>query len=107
MDNNKVHNNILKFAIEEITFTQFYAFLMESTPSNPIFVKSSKVSGGTFARDVNWGPFLNGIARGAIYDYEAKDYMVVQSQDDGGDWRTIDLQNVTECRFEGKRYRVR
>jgi hypothetical protein len=56
---------------------------------------------------VNWGPFLNGIARGAIYDYEAKDYMVVQSQDDGGDWRTIDLQNVTECRFEGKRYRVR
>jgi hypothetical protein len=107
MEFNKVHNKILKFAIEEITFTQFYSFLMESTPSNPIFVKSSKVSGGTFARDVNWGPFLNGIARGAIYDYEAKDYMVVQSQDDGGDWRTIDLQNVTECRFEGKRYRVR
>jgi hypothetical protein len=107
MDNNKVYNKILKFALPEITFSQFYSFLMESTPSNPIFVKSSKVSGGTFARDVNWGPFLNGIARGAIYDYEAKDYMVVQSQDNGGDWRTIDLANVIECRFEGKRYRVR
>lgn len=107
MEANKVYNKIVKFAVDEITFTQFYAFLMESTPSNPIFVKSSKVKGGTFARDVNWGPFLNGIARGAIYDYEAKDYMVVQSQDDGGDWRTIDLQNVTECRWEGKRYRVR
>ena len=107
MESNKVHSKILKFAIDEITFTQFYAFLMESTPSNPIFVKSGKVDGGTFARDVNWGPFLNGIARGAIYDYEAKDYMVVQSQDNGGDWRTIDLANVTECRFEGKRYIVR
>jgi hypothetical protein len=107
MDNNKVYNKILKFALPEITFSQFYAFLMESTPSNPIFVKSEKVSGGTFARDVNWGPFLNGIARGAIYDYEAFDYMVVQSQDDGGDWRTIDLQSVTECRWQGQRYRVR
>jgi hypothetical protein len=107
MESNKVHSKILKFAIEEITFTQFYAFLMESTPSNPIFVKSDKVSGGTFARDVNWGPFLNGIARGAIYDYEAKDYMVVQSQDNGGDWRTIDLGTVQECTWEGKRYRVR
>jgi hypothetical protein len=58
MDNNKVYNKILKFALPEITFSQFYAFLMESTPSNPIFVKSDKVSGGTFARDVYWGPFL-------------------------------------------------
>ena len=107
MEFNKVHNKILKFAIEEITFTQFYAFLMESTPSNPIFVKWRKVGGAATQRDVNWGPFLNGIARGAIYDYEALDYMVVQSQDNGGDWRTIDLQSVTECRFEGKRYRVR
>jgi hypothetical protein len=107
MEANKVYNKILKFAIEEITFTQFYAFLMESTPSNPIFVKWNKVGGAATQRDVNWGPFLNGIARGAIYDYEAKDYMVVQSQDNGGDWRTIDLQSVTECRFEGKRYRVR
>ena len=107
MESNKVYNKILKFALPEITFTQIYAFLMESTPSNPIFVKSEKVSGGTFARDVNWGPFLNGIARGAIYDYEALDYMVVQSQDNGGDWRTIDLQSVSECRWQGQRYRVR
>jgi hypothetical protein len=107
MESNKVYNKILKFALPEITFSQFYAFLMESTPSNPIFVKSTKVSGGTFARDVNWGPFLNGIARGAIYDYEAKDYMVVQSQDNGGDWRTIDLQSVSECTWQGQRYRVR
>lgn len=107
MESNKVYNKILKFALPEITFSQFYAFLMESTPSNPIFVKSEKVSGGRFERDVNWGPFLNGIARGAIYDYEAKDYMVVQSQDDGGDWRTIDLQSVSECRWQGQRYRVR
>ena len=37
--------------------------------------------------------------------------MVVQSIRNGAPgkdaWRTIDLQNVTECRFEGKRYRVR
>jgi hypothetical protein len=33
--------------------------------------------------------------------------MVVQSQDDGGDWRTVVLRNVEECRWEGKRYRVR
>lgn len=111
MEANKVYNKIVQFAGEEITFTQFYAFLMQSTLSNPIYVKSSKVSGGVFDRKVYWGPFLNGIARGAIYDYEAKDYMVVQSIQDGAPgkdaWRTIDLQNVTECRFEGKKYRVR
>jgi hypothetical protein len=33
--------------------------------------------------------------------------MVVQSQDDGGDWRTVVLRNVEECRWQGKRYRVR
>jgi hypothetical protein len=33
--------------------------------------------------------------------------MVVQSQDNGGDWRTIDLQSVSECTWEGQRYRVR
>jgi hypothetical protein len=106
MNNNKVHNKILKFAIEEITFTQFYAFLMESTASNPIFVKSSKLEGGSFNKNVNWGPppYPNGRA---LYDYEALGYMVVQSQSDGGDWRTIVLENVIECAYEGKRYRVR
>lgn len=111
MNSNKVYNKIVKFAVDEITFTQFYAFLMESTLSNPIFIESTKVSGGAFNRNVYWGPFSNGIARGAIYDYEAKDYMVVQSIRNGAPgkdaWRTIDLQNVTGCRFEGKRYRVR
>lgn len=107
MTNNKVHNKILKFAVEEITFTQFYSFLMDSTPSNPIRVKWNKVDGGEATRNVNWGPFLNGIARGAIYDYEALDYMVVESQSDGGDWRTINLGFVQECTYEGKRYRVR
>jgi hypothetical protein len=106
MNNNKVHNKILKFAIEEITFTQFYSFLMDSTASNPIFVKSTKLEGGNFEKDVNWGPppYPNG---NALYDYEALGYMVVQSQDDGGDWRTVVLRNVEECRWEGKRYRVR
>jgi hypothetical protein len=107
MNNNKVHNKILEFAVPEITFTQFYAFLMDSTPSNPIWVKWNKVDGGTTTRSVNWGPFLNGIARGAIYDYEALDYMVVQSVDNNGDWRTVDLQSVEECRWQGRRYRVR
>lgn len=104
MESNKVHSKIIKFAVEEITFTQFYAFLMESTPSNPIFVKSTKLKGGNFERDVNWGPGPSG---NALYDYEARGYMVVQSQDDRGDWRTIVLENVEECRWEGKRYRVR
>ena len=107
MNNNKVHNKILQFAVPEITFTQFYAFLMESSSANPIWVKWNKVDGGTTTRSVNWGPFLNGIARGAIYDYEALDYMVVQSVDNNGDWRTIDLQGVEECRWEGRRYRIR
>lgn len=106
MNSNKVFNKIVQFAVEEITFTQFYAFLMESTSSNPIFVKSTKLEGGSFDKDVNWGPppYPNGRA---TYDYEARGYMVVQSKDDGGDWRTIVLQNVIECEFEGKRYRVR
>lgn len=107
MNANKVHSKILEFAVPEITFTQFYSFLMDSTPSNPIWVKWNKVDGTQTTRSVNWGPFLNGIARGAIYDYEALDYMVVQSEDNNGDWRTINLQFVTECRWQGKRYRVR
>lgn len=107
MVENKVHNKILQFAVPEITFSQFYSFLMDSTPANPIWVKWNKVDGATTSRAVNWGPFLNGIARGAIYDYEAYDYMVVQSVDNNGDWRTINLQDVQECRWQGRRYRVR
>ena len=108
MNNNKVHNKILKFAVDEITFTQFYSFLMDSTSSNPIWVKWNKIDGDETTRRVNWGP---GPSCNATYDYEALDYMVVQSIQDGAPgkdaWRTIDLQNVTECRFEGKKYRVR
>ena len=111
MQANKVHSKIVQFAVEEVTFTQFYSFLMDSSQSNPIRIKWSKVGGGGANRLVYWGPFLNGIARGAIYDYEAKDYMVVQSLNDGAPskdaWRTIDLQSVSECVWEGKRYRVR
>jgi hypothetical protein len=107
MIENNVHNKILQFAVPEITFTQFYDFLLDSNAGKPIWVKWNKVDGGTTTRSVYWGPFLNGIARGAIYDYEAYDYMVVKSVDNNDDWRTINLGFVTECRWEGKRYRVR
>jgi hypothetical protein len=107
MIENNVHNKILQFAVPEITFTQFYDFLMDSNSSKPIWVKWNKVDGGQTTRSVYWGPFENGIARGAIYDYEAYDYMVVKSVDNNNDWRTINLGFVTECRWEGKRYRVR
>ena len=102
-----VHNKILQFAVPEITFTQFYDFLLDSNAGKPIWVKWNKVDGGQTTRSVYWGPFLNGIARGAIYDYEAYDYMVVKSEDNNDEWRTINLGFVTECRWEGKRYRVR
>lgn len=105
MEANKVHSKILKFAIEEITFTQFYAFLMESRASNPIRVKWDKVRGGGQAeQSVYWGPGPSGRA---TYDYEALDYMVVVSLTRNGEWRTINLQGVEECTYEGKRYRVR
>ena len=107
MIENNVHNKILQFAVPEITFTQFYDFLMDSNSSKPIWVKWNKVDGGQTTRSVYWGPFLNGISRGAIYDYEAYDYMVVKSEDNNDEWRTINLGFVTECRWEGKRYRVR
>jgi hypothetical protein len=71
MIENNVHNKILQFAVPEITFTQFYDFLLDSNAGKPIWVKWNKVDGGTTTRSVYWGPFLNGIARGAIYDYEA------------------------------------
>ena len=107
MIENNVHNKILQFAVPEITFTQFYDFLMDSNSSKHIWVKWNKVDGGQTTRSVYWGPFLNGISRGAIYDYEAYDYMVVKSEDNNDEWRTINLGFVTECRWEGKRYRVR
>ena len=104
MTGNKVHNKIVEFAPPEITFTQFYSFLMESRPEKPIWVKWNKIDGDETTRRVNWGPGPSG---NALYDYEALDYMVVQSIDNNGDWRTIDLQGVLECRWEGKRYSVR
>ena len=73
MIENNVHNKILQFAVPEITFTQFYDFLLDSNAGKPIWVKWNKVDGGQTTRSVYWGPFLNGIARGAIYDYEAYD----------------------------------
>ena len=69
----------------------------------PFKVFSRKVDGTRMVRD---GFTVAGPSNNAVYDYEAKGYMVFQDLDQGG-WRTIVLDNVYKIEKDGKTYLVR
>jgi hypothetical protein len=109
MNSNKVFKNIQNFVARDITLRQFQDLLESSTRSNPIRVKWETQEGN---QDYYWmwwedGP-LGTTARGDAMSAtkEAEGMFNIQTFEQGK-WRTLDLQTVSQCRFENKIYYVK
>ena len=109
MYNNQVHNKIIQLAAETIGITEFYDLLLQSNSSERIRIKWMTEEGNERYYFCYWEP-------GPVATTEAGLKASQTKQDKGmynlqvvglnGDWRTIDFNTVTACRFNGKLYRV-
>ena len=109
MYNNTVHNKMIQFATEDIGFTEFYDFLLQSNSSQPIRIKWTTEEGNERYYFCYWenGPVGTTEAGAkASATKQAKGMYNLQVVGINGDWRTIDFNTVSACRFRGKLYRV-
>jgi membrane carboxypeptidase/penicillin-binding protein PbpC len=109
MYNNAVHNKIIQLAAEDIGFTQFYDFLLQSNASEPIRIKWDTMEGNERYYFCYWqnGPVgTTEAGRKASATKQANGMYNLQVVGISGDWRTIDFNTVSACRFKGKLYRV-
>ena len=96
----KEHPKVKKVDLKRksIPFNRFYEFL---TSGEEVIVYWSNLSGQSLRRRMVYGPFLGG----ALYDYEADGYMVMDDLTKGN-WRTVVLDNVTSISYRGDVYNV-
>ena len=109
MYNNSVHNKIINLAAETIGITEFFDMLRDSTASNPIRIKWDTMEGNERYYFCYWEPGPVATTEPGLKASQTKqDKGMYNLQVVGisGDWRTIDFNTVTACRFRGKLYRV-
>ena len=101
---NTVHNKLVKFAPQSISLSEFQDLLEESTKSNPIRVEWETLEGN---RDYYWMWWDEGAYVGddASETKEAEGMFNIQTYEKGS-WRTLTLQTVSKCRYNGKVYIV-
>ena len=107
MTENKVYDKLMNFALSEISFNTFELMLKESTQSNPIRIGWQTEEGNNRYYFAYWdsAAYVGGDAGGSAT--KAAEGMVnLQVMDISGDWRTIDYNTVTKCRFNNQTFRV-
>jgi hypothetical protein len=107
MDSNKVYDKLMNFALSEISFNTFELMLKESTQSNPIRIGWRTEEGNNRYYFCYWdsAAYVGGDAGGSAT--KAAEGMVnLQVMDIAGDWRTIDYNTVTKCRFNGQTFKI-
>ena len=107
MTENKVYDKLMNFALSEISFNTFELMLKESTQSNPIRIGWQTEEGNNRYYFAYWdsAAYVGGDAGGSAT--KAAEGMVnLQVMDIAGDWRTIDYNTVTKCRFNNQTFRV-
>jgi hypothetical protein len=107
MYNNAVHNKIVQLATEDIGITEFFDMLRDSTASNPIRIKWDTMEGNERYYFCYWdsAAYVGGKAGGSATK-QLNGMYNLQVVGINGDWRTIDFNTVSACRFNGKLYRV-
>jgi hypothetical protein len=107
MYNNQVHNKIIQLAAEDIGFTEFYDLLLQSNSSEQIRIKWTTMEGNERYYSCYWdsAAYVGGNAGGSATK-QANGMYNLQVVGISGDWRTIDFNTVSACRFKGKLYRV-
>jgi hypothetical protein len=107
MTENKVYDKLMNFALSEISFNTFELMLKESTQSNPIRIGWRTEEGNNRYYFCYWdsAAYVGGNAGGSAT--KAAEGMVnLQVMDIAGDWRTIDYNTVTKCRFNGQTFKI-
>jgi hypothetical protein len=107
MTDNKVYDKLMNFALSEISFNTFELMLKESTQSNPIRIGWKTEEGKNRYYFAYWdsAAYVGGNAGGSATK-EAEGMVNLQVMDIQGDWRTIDYNTVTKCRFNGQTFKV-
>jgi hypothetical protein len=108
MTENKVYDKLMNFALSEISFNTFELMLKESTQSNPIRIGWQTEEGNNRYYFAYWdsAAYVGGNAGGSAT--KAAEGMVnLQVMDIAGDWRTIDYNTVTKCRFNGQTFKIK
>lgn len=101
--NLKVARRITEFAKRnEISFSQMRDMILEW--NSPMRIYSKRLNGTNLVRECYSVPGPSGRA---VYNYEAKGYMVMKTGDDSRDWITIVLRNVEKITKDGKTFYVK
>lgn len=101
MNINKVHNKIIEFAREYISFSEMKDMVLQW--NEPFRIYSKKVNGRNITRDMY---SVAGPSGNVNYDYEAKGYMIFFDES-VNDYRTIVLKNVEKIVKDNKTYYIR
>ena len=107
MTENKVYDKLMNFALSEISFNTFELMLKESTQSNPIRIGWQTEEGNNRYYFAYWdsAAYVGGDAGGSAT--KAAEGMVnLQVMDISGDWRTIDYNTVSRCRFNNQTFKI-
>jgi hypothetical protein len=105
MIENKVHNKILKFAIEDVSYNFFMDKLRESSSDNKILCWYTTEEGNNRRYEMYWDSGAY-VGTEASLTKEDNDMYNLQGDYPGGDWRTLDTLTVSRFRYENKTYIV-
>jgi len=105
MNINTVHKNILKFAIEPISYSKFMEMLKESSSDEKILCWYTTEEGND-RRYKMWWDSAEYVGTEASLTKEDNDMYNLQGNYPGGDWRTLDTLTVSRFRFRERTYIV-
>jgi hypothetical protein len=108
MDSNTTHNKILKFAVQEISRSEFERMLKTQTNSgNKMKIGWITELGLNRYYEMFWdgSAYVGGNAGGSDTK-SLVDMYNVPVIGESGDWRTVDFNTVYKIRFNNKSYKV-
>jgi len=110
MYHNLVHKKLIQFAPQKISLSDFQDLLESSSRNNKIRVEWETLEGN---RDYYWmwwdsGAYVGNEASETKADEGMFNIQTTLTSESGRkQWRTLTLQTVSKCRFEGKLYIVK
>ena len=106
MYENKVHNKIVKFAIEPIDYKDFMVMLKSSSQDEPILCWWTTEQ-GINRRYTMWWDESAYVGTEASLTKEDNDMYNLMGDYPEGEWRTLDTLTVSRFRFNNKTYIVK
>ena len=101
MYSNTVHNKLIEFAREYISFAEMVDMVLQW--DEPFKIYSTKLDGRNMVREMYSVPGPSGNVK---YDYEAEGYMIFFDEG-ANDYRTVVLDNVEKIVKDNKTYYIR